>query len=330
MFSIFNLVSLAMPHCIYCNLEGPNTLCGVCKLDCVKCARCETLVYKTMPTVTGGVCFECFLFPDRCTVCQAKISALVSERYRGICQNCVSKVVPCLLCSKYTEIDRVICRACDEIKAECVKCQTPTKNKTLIKYEWCCRACFILMTSSETRVVCMECKEEDHPNFMYGCRLLNVSDRMCRLCHIEHQQKCMECPKDYMCRKCDKVLRIDSKKRHDEHCKSLAQKVAQSKPKVSQSKIGQSKSKIGRIALPAKIRLECWEMENGKSLEGKCWCCSAPLGFQEFEAGHLVAVAKGGKNTLSNLKPVCKTCNNNCRTKNMIDYKKEIIDLRGA
>ena len=64
-------------------------------------------------------------------------------------------------------------------------------------------------------------------------------------------------------------------------------------------------------------------------MTGKCWCCGDQLKYDEYEAGHIIAVANGGETVLDNLRPVCKICNNNCRTKNMLDYKNEIIRIRG-
>ncbi len=319
-------------HCIYCNRSPiDGSVCDYCKMDCVKCRNpeCKTMVYHTVAVLTGGTCFECYLFPVKCKTCNIAISSLAASRGDGICQSCLALMIKCLLCDTLIPIEDELCKRCSELKSDCPKCQTPYKNKTLAKYDGNCRTCHGILKSDYVKGTCVECKSEEPLAFMHGCRLCEPSEFMCYICWILHKKDCIECPKDFTCQKCHKTLRITGRKKHNEHCRSAGSKIEkQEKPK---QKISKHTTIAGvRKSIPAVVRFECWTRENGNSLEGKCWCCSAALRFTEFEAGHLVAVARGGQNTLDNLKPVCRTCNNNCRTKNMIDYKKEITDLRAV
>jgi len=58
------------------------------------------------------------------------------------------------------------------------------------------------------------------------------------------------------------------------------------------------------------LRDQVWTVYAGETFKIKCPCCSYndidPL---HFECGHLVAEAAGGETHLSNLRPVCRTCN---------------------
>lgn len=314
-------------HCIYCNRSPINgSVCDYCKMDCVKCSNstCSTMVYNTVVILTGGTCFECYLFPVKCTFCGVSISSLASSRSGGVCQSCVALMIKCYLCDTLIPMEDELCKRCDELKSDCPKCHLPYKNKTLAKYDWNCKSCHTILKSDCAKAICVECKIEEPRPFMYGCRNRDSSQLMCFICWTLHKKDCSECPKDYTCPKCHKVLRVAGRKKHNEHCK-----ISKKPDKGGFVKVT-VKDKGIRKSIPAVVRFECWTRENGNSLEGKCWCCEAKLRFTEFEAGHLVAVAKGGQNVLDNLKPVCRTCNNNCRTKNMIDYKKEIKDLRAG
>lgn len=53
-----------------------------------------------------------------------------------------------------------------------------------------------------------------------------------------------------------------------------------------------------------------------------CYCCSVPI-YMDFEAGHIIPKSKGGSMELSNLRPVCSTCNKSMGTINMKDFMKK-------
>jgi hypothetical protein len=57
---------------------------------------------------------------------------------------------------------------------------------------------------------------------------------------------------------------------------------------------------------------------------GWCWCCrSTEINMFEFEAGHVVAYKNGGKDTIDNLRPICRSCNASMGTQNMIAFQSE-------
>jgi 5-methylcytosine-specific restriction endonuclease McrA len=56
---------------------------------------------------------------------------------------------------------------------------------------------------------------------------------------------------------------------------------------------------------------------------GTCWCCrNKTISAFEFEAGHVIPRAKGGPDTVENLRPICSLCNKSMGTENMLDYQK--------
>ena len=57
------------------------------------------------------------------------------------------------------------------------------------------------------------------------------------------------------------------------------------------------------------------------SREGKCQMCfRETISLGNFQAGHIISEANGGKVTLDNLKPVCQLCNTSSVTMNMDQF----------
>ena len=77
-----------------------------------------------------------------------------------------------------------------------------------------------------------------------------------------------------------------------------------------------------RVKIPQAIRRKLWDGEFGDKIIGKCYIGGCPLHFSTFECGHIIPHSKGGSIELSNLKVVCKQCNNDMGTQNLIAYKK--------
>lgn len=86
---------------------------------------------------------------------------------------------------------------------------------------------------------------------------------------------------------------------------------------------------IKRKSIPKAIKniLGINNFGKDKSL-GKCYVCEKEIHITEFEAGHILAVSKGGSNDISNLKPVCTTCNKSAGTDNLDDFKKSYLGFK--
>jgi hypothetical protein len=84
------------------------------------------------------------------------------------------------------------------------------------------------------------------------------------------------------------------------------------------------------VAQPIKIgkaqRHLVWDHYIGTAIgTTKCVCCNInDIKMTQFECGHVEARAKGGEDTLENLRPICQTCNREMKTKNMRDYMIEM------
>jgi 5-methylcytosine-specific restriction endonuclease McrA len=81
------------------------------------------------------------------------------------------------------------------------------------------------------------------------------------------------------------------------------------------------KSEKKRRPIDKNVRHLVWTKYNKSSLSGKCYCCKTPITYQHFHVGHNKAVAKGGKDNINNLRPICSSCNNSMRTMSIEQYK---------
>ena len=83
-----------------------------------------------------------------------------------------------------------------------------------------------------------------------------------------------------------------------------------------------------RRSIPKKIRGLTWKAHFGNSMTGSCFCCKTVLeALDDWHAGHIVAHANGGKDTVDNLRPICISCNLSMGTENMDDFKERCYSL---
>lgn len=83
--------------------------------------------------------------------------------------------------------------------------------------------------------------------------------------------------------------------------------------------------------VPEALRKALWK-NNFKSLRntGQCYVCRTEINFNEdYEAGHIVALSRGGAMNLHNLRPVCSSCNKSCGSMNMEEFKNKHFDAAG-
>lgn len=76
-----------------------------------------------------------------------------------------------------------------------------------------------------------------------------------------------------------------------------------------------------RKRIPSTIRKKVWS-KHFQLIKGECFCCQKELYMDDFECGHVIPVKDGGENTIENLEPVCRQCNLDMGTINMLVYKK--------
>jgi hypothetical protein len=76
------------------------------------------------------------------------------------------------------------------------------------------------------------------------------------------------------------------------------------------------------MKVPKSLKNRLWDTTFGAAAgEGKCYVCNTTINSKTFEAGHVVAVAKGGPTTLTNLKCICSPCNKSMGTQNLEIFK---------
>lgn len=103
-------------------------------------------------------------------------------------------------------------------------------------------------------------------------------------------------------------------------------KFHEEKEKIYLKYMDKCKNKIlvrGRVSIPKPIKNKCWDLYIGKDKGiGKCFVCNEnEISSKHYECGHVLAVANGGDNNVTNLRPICSECNKSMGTMNLDDYK---------
>jgi len=77
-----------------------------------------------------------------------------------------------------------------------------------------------------------------------------------------------------------------------------------------------------KARLSRSLRREVWRAHNGESESGKCFSCSAPISRVPggWHCSHVRARAKGGEDTIENLRPCCPPCNIEMGVEHMFSY----------
>ena len=84
-----------------------------------------------------------------------------------------------------------------------------------------------------------------------------------------------------------------------------------------------------RKNIPKAVKDRLWDMTFGPSAgNGKCYTCDATINSKRFEAGHIISVYDGGKDTINNLRCICSTCNKSMGVENMDDFKKRYFEKK--
>ena len=79
-----------------------------------------------------------------------------------------------------------------------------------------------------------------------------------------------------------------------------------------------------RRKIPNAVRMEVWRKYIGDKPKGTCYACGKQITWDDFEAGHNIAAAKGGRLTVANLRPICGSCNKAMGTGSIEAYKRKL------
>jgi hypothetical protein len=98
----------------------------------------------------------------------------------------------------------------------------------------------------------------------------------------------------------------------------------------SSSKNDLIKKKYQKNKINKKFRMMVWDeyigFDNGKSV---CHCCEeTEISQMNFVCGHIVAEANGGKIEMSNLLPICASCNEAMGTENLFEFQDKLKNFK--
>jgi len=85
-----------------------------------------------------------------------------------------------------------------------------------------------------------------------------------------------------------------------------------------------SNKKKKRKSMPKAVKVTVWNKYIGANkAEGKCYVCGRTIHITDFDVGHNKAKARGGSDDISNLRPICRTCNLSMGTMSIETFKKK-------
>ncbi len=80
-------------------------------------------------------------------------------------------------------------------------------------------------------------------------------------------------------------------------------------------------SKEKKQKIPQTKRKMVWDKYMGNRSRGKCLCCKeTEISSFSFHCGHIKSEAEGGTMDISNLRPICSSCNTSMGTQNMKEF----------
>ncbi len=114
---------------------------------------------------------------------------------------------------------------------------------------------------------------------------------------------------------CLKGLKIDEIARiHKRTEKSIKHKMVGNNLEIIEKPIKNKRKQISKS-----VKDTLWKKIHGDLGIAEC-PCKKIIRMSDFEAGHIKAAANGGTNDISNLYPICSTCNKSMRDQNLIEF----------
>ena len=82
------------------------------------------------------------------------------------------------------------------------------------------------------------------------------------------------------------------------------------------------KKKPRRKTIPKALKNKVWDEYIGSDNGiGKCQVCEKHIDSKDFECGHIISVKDGGDTNVSNMVPICGTCNKSMGARNLHEFK---------
>jgi 5-methylcytosine-specific restriction endonuclease McrA len=78
-----------------------------------------------------------------------------------------------------------------------------------------------------------------------------------------------------------------------------------------------------RHVIPLKVRSDVWSTHaaDPNARQSPCYVCGVDIDCMHFTCGHVVASARGGDDTVANLRPICSPCNLSMGQRDLHEYK---------
>lgn len=88
------------------------------------------------------------------------------------------------------------------------------------------------------------------------------------------------------------------------------------------------KEKIKKKPIHKSLKIAVWNKYIGEDIgKTKCLCCEITEITQlKFHCGHIVAECEGGETNITNLMPICESCNKSMNKMNLYEFKKLITE----
>ena len=83
-------------------------------------------------------------------------------------------------------------------------------------------------------------------------------------------------------------------------------------------------SSENRVKIKKNLRKAVWSKHFETSMIGNCVVCVDEITYDNFQCGHIKSVFYGGETTLSNLEPICGSCNNDMGIMDLYKYKEQL------
>lgn len=87
-----------------------------------------------------------------------------------------------------------------------------------------------------------------------------------------------------------------------------------------------SKPKKVRKSISKGLKTDLWDKYYSGKLIAPCYVCKKDIDARSFEAGHVIPVAKGGNDTIDNLRPICRKCNGSMSDTELYEYKRRFYE----
>lgn len=82
-----------------------------------------------------------------------------------------------------------------------------------------------------------------------------------------------------------------------------------------------------RKSIPANVKMVLWKRDCGISIEASCPLCGCRIDYNNCHVAHIIPLAKGGSNNITNLKITCQSCNLSMGTKNLNTFHTEYFGV---